>query len=66
MAPLGVWVLLLPIILAIIEVFGRESSGMTFALHNYLEREFASGATGIALTVLMDVTFMAISSVVRE
>ncbi|CDI75400.1 hypothetical protein, conserved [Eimeria praecox] len=64
MAPLGVWVLLLPIILAIIEALGRESSGMTFALHNYLEREFASGATGVALTVLMDIACMAMSSVV--
>ncbi|CDJ36100.1 uncharacterized protein EMH_0007490 [Eimeria mitis] len=66
MAPLGVSVLLLPIILAIIEAVGSESSGMTFALHNYLEREFASGVTGVALTVLMDIAFMAMSSVVRE
>lgn len=66
MAPLGIWVLILPALLALIEACGSEYSGMTFALYNCLEREFASGATGVALTVLMDLAFMALSSVVRK
>lgn len=64
MAPLGVWVTVLPVLLAIIEAIGGEWSGVTFALYNYVEREFASGATGFGLTLLMDIAFMALSSVV--
>ena len=66
MAPLGLWVLLLPAILAILEGIGGESAGITFALYNYLERETASGAAGVVLTILMDIALMAVSSVVGE
>lgn len=66
MAPLGLWVSLMPIVLAVIEGIAGETSGVTFALYNYLEREAGSGATGVALTVLMDAAFMAASSIVSK
>ena len=66
LAPFGVWVLLLPVVMATIEGIGGESAGVTFALYKNLERRSGSGLTGIALTVLMDMAFMAISSVVSK
>ncbi|KAL8435340.1 hypothetical protein Efla_006970 [Eimeria flavescens] len=63
MAPLGIWVFLLPIVLAIIEAIGAETLGLTFTLPGAFERETGSKGIGIALTILMDIGFMAISSV---
>ncbi|KAL8453612.1 hypothetical protein Emed_000747 [Eimeria media] len=63
MAPLGLWVVFLPIVLALVEGAGGETLGVTFALSSYLEREAGSKGLGIALTVLMDIAFMAVSSV---
>lgn len=61
LAPLGFWVVLLPVVLAAIEGIGGEYAGVTFALYSYLKRENDSGAIGAGLTVLMDIAYMAIS-----
>ncbi|OEH76387.1 ojoplano variant related protein [Cyclospora cayetanensis] len=66
MAPLGVWISLLPVLLALIEGFGGESAGVTFALHNCFKRETGFGALGVALTVIMDISFVAISSMKQQ
>lgn len=65
MAPLGLWVTLMPVLLAFIEWDEKESAGTTFSLYNHLSRETGSGAIGAGLTVLMDIAFMALSFVVK-
>lgn len=64
LSPLGAATALSPVLMATIEGLRGEQSGISFMLFNYYLRDVNNGTLGVILTLIVDLAFVGLSTLV--